>query len=79
MNKINIYHILLITILLLAGSSFYAHGQGQFYKEYWAEFDSTVTLTNLKYWRVNDEQVSLHERHGPRKEIKANGLFLIPV
>ena len=53
--------------------------QGEFYREYWAEFDSTISEKNSNHWRVNDESVSLHERYGHRREPKNNGLVVIPM
>lgn len=51
--------------------------QAQFYKTYWAEFDSLVSNHRDGRWRVNDPGISLHDTFGPRSETRANGLVLI--
>jgi hypothetical protein len=58
-----------------------SHSQGIFYREYWAKFDSSVSnyRENQLHWRVNDEEVSLHENFGKRWEARANGLILISI
>jgi len=53
--------------------------QGEFYREYWATFDPKISNHEDGRWRVNDEELSLHEKFGHRPEAKANGLMLIDV
>ncbi len=53
--------------------------QGEFYREYWATFDPKVSNHEGGRWRVNDAELSLHEKFGHRPEAKANGLMLIDV
>ncbi len=54
-------------------------GQGMFYNEYWAAFDSTVSNHRGGRWRVSDPELSLHEKFGHRPEARANGLMLLNV
>jgi hypothetical protein len=51
---------------------------GQFYKEYWAEWDESVTNCRGRL-RVNDTELSLHKTFGKRSEAKANGLMLVSI
>ena len=51
--------------------------QGEFYREHWAEFDPNVSNHKDGRWRVNDADLSLHERFGIRSEARANGLVLL--
>jgi len=50
-----------------------------FFKEYRAEFDENVSNHRGGRWRVNDEDLSLHENYGKRNEARANGLMLINI
>ncbi|MHC4693117.1 MAG: hypothetical protein ACYS67_10285 [Planctomycetota bacterium] len=51
---------------------------GEFYREYWAEWDEDIT--NFKgRLRVNDAELSLHKTFGKRSEAKANGLMLVSI
>ncbi len=67
---------LLIAVLVIADAS-----AQDFYREYWASFDSSVSNYSGEslHWRVNDEQVSLDDRFGKRWEAIANGLILVDV
>ncbi len=78
MNRQNFCKIKIVLLILTFFFS-EAFGQGQFFREYWAEYDSTISVKNLNYWRVNDESVSLHKKYGHRIEPKANGLVIIPI
>jgi hypothetical protein len=51
---------------------------GQFYREYWAEWDETITNCRGRL-RVNDTELSLHKTFGKRSEAKANGLMLVSI
>ena len=51
---------------------------GQFYKEYWAEWDESITNCRGRL-RVNDTELSLHKTFGKRSEAKANGLMLVSI
>ncbi len=51
---------------------------GEFYREYWAEWDENITNCKGRL-RVNDTELSLHKTFGKRSEAKANGLMLIKV
>jgi len=68
---------LLFTVLFTLTAS--ALAGGQFYREYWAEFDENISNHPDGRWRVNDETLSLHENFGHRVEAKANGLMLVNV
>ena len=48
---------------------------GEFYREYWAEWDENITNCRGRL-RVNDTELSLHKNFGKRSEAKANGLML---
>jgi hypothetical protein len=51
---------------------------GQFYREYWAEWDENITNCRGRL-RVNDTELSLHKTFGKRSEAKANGLMLVSI
>ena len=51
---------------------------GQFYREYWAEWDESITNCRGRL-RVNDTELSLHKTFGKRSEAKANGLMLVSI
>lgn len=62
-------------LLFFLCSSLVAHGK--FYRQYWAEFDESVSNHRDGRWRVNDPQLALHEGFGKRDEALANGLVLL--
>lgn len=70
---------------ILAGLLFlliftFINAQSQFYRQYWAVFDNTVSnLGKGERLRVNDASMSLHETFWSRAEVKSNGLQLISV
>jgi len=51
---------------------------GQFYREYWAEWDEDITNCRGRL-RVNDTELTLHKTFGKRSEAKANGLMLVSI
>ena len=51
---------------------------GEFYREYWAEWDENITNCRGRL-RVNDTELSLHKTFGKRSEAKANGLMLVSI
>jgi hypothetical protein len=51
---------------------------GQFYREYRAEWDESITNCRGRL-RVNDTELSLHKTFGKRSEAKANGLMLVSI
>jgi len=51
---------------------------GEFYREYWAQWDETITNCRGRL-RVNDTELSLHKTFGKRSEAKANGLMLVSI
>jgi hypothetical protein len=53
--------------------------RGNFFREYWAEFDAEISNSSGRMLRVNDAELSLHEVYGKRPEALANGLTLINV
>lgn len=69
-------HTVWLIVFFLSGWGFC---QGEFYREYWANFDSSISNHKDGRWRVNDGELSLHERFGIRSEARANGLMLIDV
>jgi hypothetical protein len=77
MKTITRYGLLLF--LLTLGFCNACWGQGEFYREYWAEFDSLVSNHRDGRWRVNDAGLSLHKDFGIRQEARANGLMLVNV
>lgn len=70
------FFLILLSLFILKQE---ALSQGVFYREYGATFDETVSNHKDGRWRVNDEELSLHERFGKRSEARANGLMLINV
>ena len=67
-------------LLILVFGSMPAYTQ-VFFRQYWAEFDGRINNNTRsgERLRVNDAQLSLHEKYGHRHEAKANGLQLIDV
>ena len=51
---------------------------GEFYREYWAQWDENITNCKGRL-RVNDTELSLHKNFGKRSEAKANGLMLVSI
>ena len=51
---------------------------GEFYREYWAEWDESITNCRTRL-RVNDTELTLHKTFGKRSEAKANGLMLVSI
>ncbi|NIP28277.1 MAG: hypothetical protein GWN67_16465 [Phycisphaerae bacterium] len=51
---------------------------GEFYREYWAEWNEDITNCRGRL-RVNDTELSLHKTFGKRSEAKANGLMLVSI
>ena len=51
---------------------------GEFYREYWAQWDESITNCRTRL-RVNDTELSLHKTFGKRSEAKANGLMLVSI
>jgi len=51
---------------------------GQFYREYWAQWDENITNCPTRL-RVNDTELTLHKTFGKRSEAKANGLMLVSI
>jgi hypothetical protein len=61
-------------LLILSGRAVNA----QFYREYWAEWDESITNCGTRL-RVNDTELTLHKTFGKRSEAKANGLMLVSI
>ncbi len=53
--------------------------QGIFFRQHWAEYDGAISNSSGRMLRVNDPELSLHERYGRRPEARANGLTLVDV
>jgi hypothetical protein len=53
--------------------------QGVFFREYWADFDPEISNSKGRMLRVNDAELSLHERYGKRQEALSNGFTLLNV
>lgn len=51
---------------------------GEFYREYWAEWNENITNCRGRL-RVNDTELTLHTTFGKRSEAKANGLMLVSI
>jgi hypothetical protein len=66
-----------VMALLLAFFCHYVYA-GEFYREYWAEWDEKITNCPGRL-RVNDTDLSLHKTFGKRSEAKANGLMLVSI
>ena len=62
-------------LLIFFGRTVYA---GEFYRQYWAEWDENITNCRGRL-RVNDTELSLHKTFGKRSEAKANGLMLVSI
>jgi hypothetical protein len=62
-------------MLVFCGNSVTA---GEFYREYWAEWNENITNCRGRL-RVNDTELSLHKTFGKRSEAKANGLMLVSI
>jgi hypothetical protein len=56
-----------------------AAGQESFFRQYWAEWDSTISNHKGRLLRVNDPNLSLHENFGRRNEALCNGFTLLNV
>lgn len=69
--------VLLFICFVVTSCGLSAEGNGRFFRQYWAEFDSLVSNHYDGRWRVNDPGLSLHENFGKRVEARANGLMLI--
>ncbi|MHC4111983.1 MAG: hypothetical protein ACYSUY_12985 [Planctomycetota bacterium] len=67
--------ITLFTLLVISGNAVNA---GEFYRDYWAEWDENITNCRGRL-RVNDTELSLHKTFGKRSEAKANGLMLVSI
>ncbi|MBN1290367.1 MAG: hypothetical protein JXB48_00885 [Candidatus Latescibacteria bacterium] len=70
---------LLFSLILLCPSGDGFCQENVFFREYWAEFDENVSNHGGGRWRVNDEDLNLHEEYGKRPEARANGLVLVNV
>lgn len=72
--------ITVVVMALFALLAFFCNAvnAGQFYREYWAEWDEKITNCPNRL-RVNDTELSLHETFGRRSEAKANGLILVTI
>ncbi|HAQ20524.1 MAG TPA: hypothetical protein DCR40_15035 [Prolixibacteraceae bacterium] len=69
-----------LIVLLFILTFKFVNAQSQFYRQYWAVFDNTISnLEPGERLRVNDADMSLHETFWGRAEIKSNGLQLINV
>jgi hypothetical protein len=75
--KKNIMFVLLMYIIFTGYNRSCA--QGVFFREYWAEFDATISNSRGRMLRVNDAELSLHKVYGKRQEALANGFTLINV
>lgn len=64
----------LCALLVIAGNV----NAGEFYREYWARWDDSITNCKGRL-RVNDTELSLHKNFGKRSEAKSNGLMLVLV
>ena len=67
-----------MVFLVLLIFSYKTVNAGEFYREYWAEWDETITNCRGRL-RVNDTELSLHKTFGKRNEAKANGLMLVSI
>lgn len=74
MKQIKGLVITLCALLVFVGNV----NAGQFYREYWAQWDEKITNCRGRL-RVNDTELSLHKSFGKRSEAKANGLMLIAI
>lgn len=70
--------VVVMTFLVLIIFSVKTANAGQFYREYWAEWDESITNCRGRL-RVNDTELSLHKTFGKRSEAKANGLMLVSI
>ncbi len=49
----------------------------KFYREFWAKQDINISNLDGRRWRVNDDEIALHQRFSVWKEVASNGLMLI--
>jgi len=75
MKRIKVLVAALCTLLVFSANIATA---GEFYREYWAQWDENITNCRGRL-RVNDTELSLHKTFGKRSEAKANGLMLVSI
>ena len=69
----------LIGILLLCCEGGISYSDSRFFREHWAEWDSSISNHTGRLLRVNDPDLSLHENFGKRLEALCNGFTLMNV